>query len=801
MPSKVRINVTVSIKQVYRDLSNDHLYRVVLTGYGQPKTYLARVDGARIDIRILPSDEFRRLAGRNATATGGYQLVEEPYADLLSNTSSTPGHEWKSADNYKLIEPLLNRETPADLHKFIQLLEGGARRARLCEDLASKSKVQVKKIYKYFRLWLQRGMRPASVSSSYPNCGRLIKSDDGRRHYEKVPGRRSSVPAPQVKLPSATLDKLLARIADCLYTNNQAPWDIHLPEDLRREVGASGAGVPANASARRQPNRQPTRKRGKPGWSRGRRSRASVAAITDRFNFLLRCDRVVRDETGKAIKLDLLDHDAISVHQARHFLKKRSESEKLRRSMGDAEFRSRGRPRRGNALQHCRGPGHVFFIDATIADIFLVSCFDRTVVVGRPTVYFVVDAWSRMVVGLHVSFLPPSFEGAALAMQCMVTPKSVFCAQFGFTISDADWPCRYMPVRFQVDRGCEYIQSRPWKIMIDKFAVGISNNAAYEPFWRGLIECRFGIIPIMAQQHGYAVVESKADAPRGFNPALDALWTRAEFTCELLRAIHIYHRTPIGGDFDTPPKMVAEGKANTPLNRWNYGVENSLAMLESCDIDEVTHAVLFRDDATISTGGLKLDGAYYSSNTTLQRYSAVRKSHGHGEVDVGYSPDDMSRISLSAPYEGPEFVPLSKVNRIDLSQATHLEYEQLRRMNQRNAKAEKVAGEPIRMLHALNSSEDAHKADAEQQAALKAAGKSHPDVKHIRQAKQREATIERELRGPPAIPPVVPLGLGHVEGGQETNRSPLDRLKRMIGTAAAKLLDAPPPKLGGRSRR
>lgn len=45
------------------------------------------------------------------------------------------------------------------------------------------------------------------------------------------------------------------------------------------------------------------------------------------------------------------------------------------------------------------GPGSRYEIDATIADIYLVSDSDRACIVGRPTIYFVVDVFSRMVVG------------------------------------------------------------------------------------------------------------------------------------------------------------------------------------------------------------------------------------------------------------------------------------------------------------------------------------------------------------------------------------------------------------------
>ncbi|MFL9911756.1 hypothetical protein [Paraburkholderia sp. RL17-337-BIB-A] len=114
------------------------------------------------------------------------------------------------------------------------------------------------------------------------------------------------------------------------------------------------------------------------------------------------------------------------------------------------------------------------------------------------------------------------------------------------------------------------------------------------------MERRLGIIPLIVQRHGYGIVEAHRDAPRNFNGAVDALWTRSDFIRELLRAIHLYHRTPISGDIYTPVEMVTSGTPNTPLDRWNWGVNHSLAMLQPCAVVEIRHAVLPDTDATIT---------------------------------------------------------------------------------------------------------------------------------------------------------------------------------------------------------
>ena len=77
------------------------------------------------------------------------------------------------------------------------------------------------------------------------------------------------------------------------------------------------------------------------------------------------------------------------------------------------------------------GPGDRFQIDATSADIYLVSRFNRHRIVGRPTIYVVVDVFSGMIVGLYVGFEYPSWLGAMMALVNAATDKVDWCRQYG----------------------------------------------------------------------------------------------------------------------------------------------------------------------------------------------------------------------------------------------------------------------------------------------------------------------------------------------------------------------------------
>ena len=56
----------------------------------------------------------------------------------------------------------------------------------------------------------------------------------------------------------------------------------------------------------------------------------------------------------------------------------------------------------GKAETHLRGPGIACQIDATTADIYLVSRDYRTAIIGRPAMYFQMDSFSHIVTGMNI---------------------------------------------------------------------------------------------------------------------------------------------------------------------------------------------------------------------------------------------------------------------------------------------------------------------------------------------------------------------------------------------------------------
>ena len=141
-------------------------------------------------------------------------------------------------------------------------------------------------------------------------------------------------------------------------------------------------------------------------------------------------------------------------------------------------------------LREVRGPGARYYIDATIADVYIVSRYNRNRIIGRPTLYLVVDQFSRLIVGIYVGLEPPCWVGAMLALWNCSIDKVGYCARYGISITSGQWPTGGMPLHLMGDRG-ELI-SRQAEALSEGFNIDVENAPPYNGAAKGVVERTFG---------------------------------------------------------------------------------------------------------------------------------------------------------------------------------------------------------------------------------------------------------------------------------------------------------------------
>jgi putative transposase len=314
---------------------------------------------------------------------------------------------------------------------------------------------------------------------------------------------------------------------------------------------------------------------------------------------------------GNGDRYLLPDGEFPSIFQFRHIASTRFTLEDiLRKKRGKKEFDREHGPHLGSALEECLGVGHIYEIDATIADVFLVAIADRTSIIGKPTLYLIYDRWSRLIVGFYVGLENASWTGAMLAILSIAADKQALCARYSVPYNAHDWVAdATFPQKFVGDRG-EMASHDSYRIC-DGMETTVTNTQSLLPHRKGTVECGFKLI------HA-----SIADVTPGYEPPLNAVKRRAvryfndasltleEFTSIILQSIIAHNRRLMTG-YEPSPQQVLDEVPSIPLELWNDDIARRSGSLARYDYDFLHLQLLPRDEATVTQDGIMFRKCVY----------------------------------------------------------------------------------------------------------------------------------------------------------------------------------------------
>ena len=141
--------------------------------------------------------------------------------------------------------------------------------------------------------------------------------------------------------------------------------------------------------------------------------------LTSVYNAMLKENYSVlvkREDGLETVKL-LPKGQLPSLRQFRYWYSKNRDIQKeVKGRKGETGFETTARAVTGKNEHGMMGPGSQYQVDATVADIYLVSQFDRKDIIGRPVMYFVMDTVSRIVTGMYIGLEGPSWTGMMMAL-------------------------------------------------------------------------------------------------------------------------------------------------------------------------------------------------------------------------------------------------------------------------------------------------------------------------------------------------------------------------------------------------
>lgn len=315
---------------------------------------------------------------------------------------------------------------------------------------------------------------------------------------------------------------------------------------------------------------------------------------------------------------DTPEEELPSNWQMMHFYKREyGQVEVLKKRVSVNEYNKGIRPLHSTANTQVLGPGSRYEIDATIADIYLVSDSERGNIVGRPVVYMVIDVFSRMVVGFYIGFENPSYAAAMQALHMAVTDKTDYCRGLGFDIEPEDWPSVGLPDAILADRG--ELLGHQIENLERNFAVRIENAAPYRGDAKGIVERNFKTIQATFTPFAPGfVTDNRVKKRGGKDYRLDARLTVKEFAQIILSSVLYHNQHAVLKKYDRDADMPTD-LPMTPIHLWNWGLQHRTGRLHQQAPDAVHIALLPRLKATLSELGVCLFGLYYTSLEILQQ--------------------------------------------------------------------------------------------------------------------------------------------------------------------------------------
>lgn len=262
---------------------------------------------------------------------------------------------------------------------------------------------------------------------------------------------------------------------------------------------------------------------------------------------------------------------------------------------GLSHYQRNCRPIFGTASQWRPVPG-AFQMDATQADIYLVSSLDRSIVIGRPNLYMAVDSTTQLIAGIYVGL---DCDETAV-MRCLVNAaqdKVVFCRNHGIEIRAEQWPNIGLPLEVITDRGKEFIGSRMDELCC-RYGMELLSQPPFRPDGKGLVEKGFDLLQqrYMPLLRGKGAIESDAQERWATDYRSQAVLTLEEFTQVVIHAV-LYLNSG---------RVLKSGK--TPAQQWSEAAPRLLEV----PMDELRLMSLPRQAVKLARKGFRVNALWYT---------------------------------------------------------------------------------------------------------------------------------------------------------------------------------------------
>lgn len=432
-----------------------------------------------------------------------------------------------------------------------------------------------------------------------------------------------------------------------------------------------------------------------------------------------------------------------SLRQFRRFLSKHYNIEiRLRNREGDSDYEREHRKILGTTLEDCQGVGHFYEIDATIVDIYLVSKEDPRKIIGKPTLYLIIDRKSRLIVGFYFGLENASWNAAMQAILSISEDKHALCARYGVEYNPEDWPAHMVfPKEFLADRGDMISQAS--SNIVDGLQITVTNLPSKRPDWKPLVECGFRLMHTAMRPIAPAYdPPSNATRRRGKHYEKDACLTMTDFGNLILNTIIQHNRRQIL-KYPLSPAELAAGVEPCPISLWNHDIVSRSGLLVRYSEEKVRFALLRQEKASVTEHGIEFKGCYYSFAQAIAQkwFETARKRRF--QVTISFDPRLVDRIYVHSQdgKSPPQIAELTQRSRsyVGYSFEEVSYYERLRQGVRRHSETQRLA-------NSIEHWDKTQPVISEAKTRLKGVGKQSRSARRedTKAARNRELILERQ---------------------------------------------------------
>lgn len=319
-----------------------------------------------------------------------------------------------------------------------------------------------------------------------------------------------------------------------------------------------------------------------------------------------------------------IDSDAPTWSQFRHYYydhDMHKNPQKIIAREGLTKYQRDHRPAWGSSAGWRPQPGS-YQMDATQADIYLVSRQDRSIVVGRPYIYLAVDTATHLIAGVYVGY--SCDETAVMAcIEQAAMDKVEYCARYGIEIAPEQWPSAGMPSEIITDQGREFFGPRMSE-MCRRYGLEVLTLPPFRPDFKGTVEKS---IDLLQQRYkpmlrGRGVIEEDAQERWATDYRTQATLDLDDFTRIVIHSILYLNSGRILDD-------------KTPAERW---LELSPRLI-AVNPQELHIQTLPRDTAKLTRKGIRINRMWYAPD------NATGLTIGDSYT-IAYDQADLRRIYI-----------------------------------------------------------------------------------------------------------------------------------------------------------